>query len=127
MTTTAKSDSKDDTKQETKRTFKLDAEGELDITGLDEARILRALFNATKPKDLSIMHHGFNKEMELAEARAVFDKKAVVGKGRFFDYVKGHSIKVIFRAGKLERLDLFDRDNGGPGVGLEAIAAEFKT
>ena len=78
----------------------------IDISGLDRADILAALYNNSRPQGLGFMHYDA-KSMTAAEARALLVE------GHRFDYLKGRVMKINLRP-DAATLDgrLYDRDNG---------------
>lgn len=94
----------------------------MDVTGLDKARILKALYNAsglTAPIAEALGQTRGNLTTE--QAQAVLSK--VEGDRMYFDYLFGRAIKVDIGPNVLD-LRLFDRDNG-EGAGERAILEEF--
>jgi len=86
----------------------------IDISGLDKAEVLRALFNASRPVGMGFCQPHAD-EMTAEEARELTSDM----KGRF-DYVRGRVMKVDIRGDLLEPW-LYDRDNG-KGAAARVIA-----
>lgn len=85
----------------------------IDISKLDKARVLMALYNRAKPQGLGMLHYdpaplGFNEARELIRERMAFD------------YLKGRVMKVKLGSDELDPW-LYDRDNG-PGAAARALA-----
>lgn len=87
----------------------------IDISKLDRAEVLAALFNASKPQGMGFVQN-YAPVMTTEEARRL------LGEYDYFDYVRGRVMKISLRAGA-EQLDprLYDRDNG-EGAAERAIA-----
>lgn len=84
----------------------------IDISKLDKAEVLAALYNASKPQGLGILH--FTPEPMTRTEAAELLKTA-----KYFDYLKGRVMKV-----KIEdqlKVWLYDRDNGN-GAAAAALA-----
>ena len=90
----------------------------MDIRGLDKARVLKALYNHSRPQGMGIFCADPNL-MTDEEARALLDANP----NRYFDYLKGRVMKVSVHADYLETA-LYDRDNGH-GAAENAILEEF--
>ena len=76
----------------------------VDISGLDKAEVLVALYNATHPQGMGFMHYD-PKDMTKQEAQALLDSGYT-----YFDYVKGRIMKVDFEGDSFDPW-LYDRDN----------------
>lgn len=85
----------------------------IDISKLDKAEVLAALYNASAPRGLGFLQATAG-NMSAAEARELL--KA----GAYFDYLRGRVMKVDLSGNEL-REDLFDRDNGR-GAAADALA-----
>jgi hypothetical protein len=85
---------------------------DIDIKGIDKARILAALYNSARVQGM-----GFLQEkpgvMPLSEA------EDLVSKYTYFDYVHGRVMKVDLSGDTLNPR-LYDRDNG-PGAAARAL------
>ena len=92
----------------------------IDISKLDKAEVLAALYNASKQQGMGFMQSrgasGMTKEEAASEIEAV---KSANGKIRF-DYLNGRVMKVEIGGDTLEPW-LYDRDNG-PGAAERALA-----
>lgn len=76
------------------------------IDGLDRADVLCALYNASRPLGLGVMHYT-PQGMSREEAKALLDERD------YFDYLKGRVMKVRLTKGATEIDEwLYDRDNG---------------
>ena len=76
----------------------------IDISKLDKADVLCALYNNSKPLGLGIIHFT-PEDMEKSEA------EILVNKYTYFDYLKGRIMKVDITGDELDPR-LYDRDNG---------------
>jgi len=83
---------------------------ELDITGIDHADLLAALFNGTAPLGLGNFQPGAHEAMTIEQAREIVT--AQESEKIRFDYVRGRPIKVRFNGNTLENPALYDRDAG---------------
>ncbi len=93
----------------------------IDLKGLGKAAVLAALYNASKPLGLGILHYD-SAPMTVPEAKALLDeRRAFEGPPDFyFDYLKGRVMKADL-ASDTEFSPLgFDRDNG-EGAAQRAI------
>jgi hypothetical protein len=77
----------------------------VDISGLDRADVLAALYNASRPQGLGFLY-GDPKPMEADEARVL------LAKDDYFDYLKGRVMKVSLSSDKEFNERLYDRDCG---------------
>lgn len=77
----------------------------VDITGLDKAEVLVALFEASAPLGIGILVALGSGGLSLSEAREMLTQTT------YFDYVKGRPLKVSLRGDAIHPA-LFDRDNG---------------
>jgi len=84
----------------------------IDIRGLDKAEVLAALYNASRPQGMGLLHFD-PKPMTKDEAAALLKD------GAYFDYVKGRVMKVSLQTDDLEER-LYDRDNG-TGAAFRAL------
>jgi hypothetical protein len=76
----------------------------VDITGLDKAAVLAALYNNSKPLGMGYRHFD-PADMTTEQARAILEKQTN------FDYLKGRVMKIEFIGNSLDEWD-YDRDNG---------------
>jgi hypothetical protein len=89
---------------------------EIDISGLDKAEVLAALYNASRPQGMGMLHFekkGMTKEEAatyIGEAQA-FDKAHGDRERLYFDYLKGRVMKIDL-GGDSMSTRLYDRDNG---------------
>jgi hypothetical protein len=88
---------------------------DIDIKGINKARLLAALHNNTRSRGMGVLaDRGSN--MTEQEAAEVIERHGVGGT-TWFDYVHGRPIKVGFKGDVMLRADLYDRDApGGPGT-----------
>lgn len=77
----------------------------IDLTGLDKAAVLAALFNGSRPQGLGFMAYKEG-NMTVENARAILDS----GETRF-DYLQGRVMKVNLSGDSLDPWG-YDRDNG---------------
>lgn len=76
----------------------------VDISGLDKAKVLAALYNAARPQGAGFIAYEPS-PMTLDEARGLLKH------GTYFDYVKGRVMKVDIGEDSFNPR-LYDRDNG---------------
>lgn len=88
----------------------------IDITGLNKADVLAALYNASHPQGLGWLHKT-NEDMTTEQAQVLLDKQRP---GDHFDYVQGRVIKVNLTSDTEFDPYLYDRDNG-QGAAQHAI------
>lgn len=91
---------------------------EIDLTGLDKADVLVALYNASKPQGVGIWYFD-PAPMTVDEARVLLESST------YFDYIKGRIMKVDL-SGDTLGVQWYDRDNG-PGVAERVIATVRQT
>lgn len=89
----------------------------IDITGLDKADVLAALYNASRPLGLGFLHYTPG-DMPHEQAVALIGERAP--HGSYFDYVQGRVIKVKLDDDSFDPW-LYDRDNG-QGAAERAVA-----
>lgn len=87
----------------------------IDISGLDKAAVLAALYNASHPLGMGFLHF-IPGNMPLEEARAELARR---GERPYFDYLHGRVMKVEI-CGDTLNPGCFDRDNGA-GAAAAAI------
>ena len=87
---------------------------DIDISGLDKAEVLRALYNRARTQGMGFFH-ATPGDMTREEAQTILDGGQV-----YFDYLKGRVMKVDLKGGTL-RTGLYNRDNGA-GAAENAIA-----
>ena len=75
-------------------------------------KMLAALYNASRPLGLGILHYRPERMTEEEAAKLLEEHQS-------FDYLKGRVMKVSFERDELN-LALYDRDNG-PGAGYRAL------
>jgi hypothetical protein len=88
----------------------------IDLTGLDKAEVLAALYNSARSQGLGRLHYD-PEPMTRAQAAELLDGE---GESAYFDYLQGRAMKVDLGG---EALDprLCDRDNG-EGAAERALA-----
>lgn len=86
----------------------------IDISTLDKASVLAALYNASRPLGMGFMQFD-PKPMQPSEAAELLKQST------YFDYLKGRVMKLDFKGDQLY-VGLYDRDNGD-GAAQRAIEA----
>jgi hypothetical protein len=86
----------------------------IDLTGLDKADVLAALYNASRPQGMGFLSYD-PKPMTKDEAVAFLETSD------YFGYLKGRVMQVKLSGTILDPRS-YDRDNG-PGAAAKAIAA----
>ena len=76
----------------------------IDLTGIDKAKVLAALYNKSKPLGMGYMHYPPEDMTILQAERLLLDNT-------YFDYVKGRVMKIDLSGNSLNPR-LYDRDNG---------------
>jgi len=87
----------------------------IDISKLDKAAVLAALYNHSQPLGLGFLH-ATPEDMSNSEARQLLD-----GGQEYFDYLKGRVMKIDLKDDELHT-DLYNRDNGD-GAAESALLA----
>jgi hypothetical protein len=82
----------------------------IDITGLDKASVIQALYESAQPQGMGFLHY-----REGSLARETAESLA----GKYIDYLHGRVMKVWIKGDTFEE-DLYDRDNGN-GAAAKAI------
>lgn len=77
----------------------------MDISGLDKAEVLAALYNGSRQQGLGVLHTRGATGMTVDEARE--ELKAA----DYFDYLHGRVMKISLHGNDL-RTGLYNRDNG---------------
>lgn len=85
----------------------------MDIKGISKARILAALYNASRPQGMGWLQ-AKTEYMTEAEAQKLLDAGQT-----YFDYLHGRVMKIDLSGDEL-RTALYDRDNG-QGAAEDAI------
>lgn len=78
----------------------------VDISGLDKAEVLAALFNASKQQGMGFADPTGASKMSIEDAKKYVDNGEL-----YFDYLRGRVMKVDISGNEL-RTGLYDRDNG---------------
>ena len=101
---------------------------DIDVTGIDPARLLMELHNGTTSPDTWACNlHALHRDITLEEAAEVLDAEAAGGLGNFPDYLFGRPIKAFLQPDAsgdevwLRRGDLYDRDSH-PGNAAAIVA-----
>ncbi len=76
----------------------------IDISRLDKAEVLCALYNNSKPQGMGILH-ATPELLQVEEARELLKSR------KYFDYLKGRVMKISLKDDNLDPR-LYDRDNG---------------
>lgn len=97
----------------------------IDIAGLDKAKVLAALYNHAKPLGMGLLHYNPD-PMTVETAQELLGGGVMpngigshYGKGKYFDYLQGRVMKVDIGGDTLNP-NLYDRDNG-EGAAAKAI------
>jgi hypothetical protein len=85
----------------------------MDIKGISKAKILAALYNASRPQGMGFLQ-AKNGDMTEQEAQKLLDAGQT-----YFDYLHGRVMKIDLSGNEL-RTALYDRDNG-QGAAEDAI------
>lgn len=103
---------------------------QVDITGLDKAEVLAALYNRSAPMGLGVLQ-ARSGEMTVVVARQCIDGEddharnfpnvAKRGRELDFDYLFGRPLKVNLSGDSFDPW-LYDRDNGGSGTAARLVA-----
>lgn len=99
----------------------------VDITGLEKADVLKALYDASHPLGLGRLDHRSSQPLPLEEARRIITKLRTIWAERlptrwaYFDYLQGRVLKVNLTGDEFDET-LYDRDNG-PGAAEQALAS----
>ncbi len=101
---------------------------QIDVTGIDKAEILAALYNGARPPRGMGMLQARPGPLTVEEAREILGKgddlTRTVGpftRSTYFDYLFGKVLKVDLAENPM-RVDLYDRDNG-KGAAERALAS----
>lgn len=86
----------------------------IDITGLDKAEVLAALYNASKPLGMGAFHF-LPGDLPIEEARELTKGR------RKFEYVHGRVLKVDISGDEFDEY-FYDRDNGD-GAAARAVVS----
>lgn len=89
------------------RNYQLPA-GYVDITGVDPASLLKALYDAAEAVGMGLLS-AVPGDLGIEEARVL------VGERMSFDYLKGRPLKINLAENPM-RSDVYDRDQGGEGA-----------
>jgi hypothetical protein len=105
----------------------------IDITGIDKAAILAALFNSSAPVGMGLLQADKGPQtMTVEQAREIIDGggqaatpdyefKQLTGRPALsFDYVFGRPLKCNLEGDEFDPWG-FDRDNGGEGTAMRVI------
>jgi len=84
----------------------------IDISNHSKAKVLAALYNASKPQGMGLLHY-------TPEAMTEKEAEILLAEHKSFDYLKGRVMKVNLEKDTFDPW-LYDRDNG-PGAAQRAI------
>lgn len=84
----------------------------IDISGLEHAAVLAALYNASKPQGLGFMHY-------KAESMTMEQAADILKTQTYFDYLHGRVMKIEIAGAEIDPR-WYDRDNGN-GAAAQAI------
>jgi hypothetical protein len=87
---------------------------DIDITGIDKARLLMALYAKAQPLGLGRLQY-------TPEPLTYEEASGLLSQATYFDYLRGRVMKVDL-SGDVLRTGLFDRDNG-EGAAARAVDA----
>lgn len=88
----------------------------IDISKLDKAEVLAALFNASRQQGMGFLDKSGASVMSVEDAR----KLTSDGSDQYYDYLRGRVMKIDLSGDQL-RTGLYDRDNG-EGAAARALA-----
>ena len=91
----------------------------IDISKLDKAAVLAALYNASHPQGMGFLQYT-PQAMTLDQAAALLNE---MGERPYFDYLAGRVMKIALWGDMLD-IGLYDRDNGR-GAAARALAPLF--
>lgn len=92
----------------------------IDITNLDKAEVLAALFNASKQQGTGFLDPTGASDMTVEDARQYTSREG----SQYYDYLRGRVLKVDLTNNSIIT-GLYDRDNG-QGAAARALAPLFK-
>lgn len=92
--------------------MKTEITDQIDISKLNKAEVLSALYNNSRPIGMGFLQYREG-NMETEEAQQLLDQ------GKYFDYLKGRVMKIDM-SGDVLCTGLYDRDNG-QGAAYRAI------
>ena len=93
----------------------------VDITGLDKAQVLAALFNASKQQGMGFCDPSGATSISVEDARLIVESGLRLGLPLDFDYLRGRVMKVDISKDSFNP-SLYDRDVG-QGAASRAIDA----
>ncbi|MCX6864785.1 MAG: hypothetical protein NTV46_00960 [Verrucomicrobia bacterium] len=94
----------------------------IDISKLDKAEVLAALYNASRMQGISFLANTYKGATDAAWAQREIDARGD-GQNLYFDYLNGRVMKINLGRDLLE-VRLFDRDNG-EGAAARALEPLF--
>ena len=94
--------------------------GMINISGIDKAKVLAALFNASKQQGMGFFDTSGATPMSLDDAAKHIDAVTDSDGEIYFDYLRGRVMKVELSGDELNPR-LYDRDNG-QGAAARALA-----
>ena len=87
----------------------------INISGLDKAEVLQALFNASRQRGMGFLDRSGASDMSIEDAR-----KYVTNGSQYYDYLRGRVMKIDLSNDELS-VWLYDRDNG-QGAAARALS-----
>ena len=93
----------------------------IDISNLDKAAILAALYNAASPTGM-----GFIRAIEFPGEMTIEQAREILQETQHFDYLGGRSFKIDLSSNDFDPW-LYDRDNGGDGTAERIIESVRQT
>lgn len=88
----------------------------IDISGLDKAEVLAALFNGGRQQGMGTLDTTGRQSMSIDDARQY---TSATDHAQYYDYLRGRVMKVDLSGDELDPR-LYDRDNGS-GAALRAL------
>jgi hypothetical protein len=79
----------------------------MNISGLDKAKVLAALYNRARQQGMGFLHARGSEAMTVEQAR----EKIANNKSMYFDYLHGRVMKIDLSGDELDT-ELYNRDNG---------------
>jgi len=79
----------------------------IDISSLNKAEVLQALFNASKQQGMGFLDGRGHYKLSLEDSQVCIDR----GGSQYYDYLRGRVLKIDLSKDELDTR-LYDRDNG---------------
>lgn len=97
---------------------------DIDISGIDKAKLLAALHNGTAPQGLGFLQaRGQMNETEAKQFITTTRADGII----HLDYVQGRPIKVTLDGNTLRRASLYDRDAPGGAGSCQRIVDSLRS